>query len=159
MKNHRLLLPVGRLTIELHPDGDRPSDALSDWNFEVENSALTERVTAEHVPTADGLLSFSIVVDATDLPPEAVSTGPDPRWLLLPTTTPEPTTPPAQPQRSGLTEYAVHVRETRAFWDIVYVDAASEEEAKELALEEWQADWPDSEELSTEATIIPMEEV
>jgi hypothetical protein len=53
-----------------------------------------------------------------------------------------------------LRSYTVHVRETRIFWDTVEVQASSEEQACELALEEFQVDWSDSEEVDITTSII-----
>lgn len=55
---------------------------------------------------------------------------------------------------SKLHSYTVQVREKRVFWQTMQVEAASEEEAEQLALEDFQVDWSDSDELETEVTVL-----
>jgi len=55
--------------------------------------------------------------------------------------------------------YTIHVRETRVFWDTVEVQASSEGEARELALEEFQCDWCNSDDTKTEATVRAVREL
>lgn len=58
----------------------------------------------------------------------------------------------------SLRNYTVHVRETRVFWDTIEVQASSEEEACELAVEEFRCSWTDSDELEVRATVREVRE-
>ncbi len=55
---------------------------------------------------------------------------------------------------TGTRTYTVHLRETRLFWSTVTVKAQSEDEAKELAEEQFEVDWSDSAEVESEVVIL-----
>lgn len=57
-----------------------------------------------------------------------------------------------------LRTYTVEVHLTFVFRDIVEVAAASEQQAKELAIEEAQCDWSESQRTQTRASLIAVEE-
>lgn len=58
-----------------------------------------------------------------------------------------------------LREYTIQVQLTFVFCDTVYVTAASEEEAKNRAIEEAQCDWSKSEHTESNAFVVAVEEL
>ena len=55
--------------------------------------------------------------------------------------------------------YEVHVTETHFFWGSVEVEARSQQEAQEIAAEEFQVDWSDSDLLDWGTQILTEEGV